>query len=432
MTLILEQVVVLSVNLADNVMIGAYSETALSGVAAVNQIQFVLQQIVYGISGGLIILASQYWGQHRSEPIRPLTAVALAFEAFFALAMFCVTSLFPEWCVGLFVKDAAVITEGARYLSIVRFSYLFFALTAGLLGAMRSVKTVRLALVASIVSLIVNCSINYVLIFGHFGAPELGAVGAAVGTLVARILEFGIVLFYVLVMDKKLRFGFSELFKMQRELCRDFASTTLPIILQNGLWGIANGIQTAVLGHMATSAMTAYSISTTAYLLLAVAAAGASTAASILVGQQVGKGDIPVLKQTVRTLQLLFLGIGLVFAGILFAIRIPLLSGYNISETTYRLASSFIIVKSIIMFTMSYQMPTNTGIIRGGGDTKFSMILDLISIWLIVLPVSYLAAFVWRLSPVIVVICLNSDQVFKCIPAAIRVNRYHWIRQLTR
>ena len=129
---------------------------------------------------------------------------------------------------------------------------------------------------------------------------------------------------------------------------------------------------------------------------------------------------------------MIFVAIGLILGAALFIIRIPMLDIYNISDETRALANAYMIVQSVVLVTMSYQMPVNGGIIRGGGDTKFIMIVDIISIWLIVLPLSYLAAFVWNLSPIVVIILLNSDQVFKCMPAFIRVNSYKWVRQLTR
>lgn len=431
-TLILEQAVILSVNLADNVMIGSYSETALAGVAAVNMIQFVVQQIVYGLNNGMIVLSSQYWGQKRLEPIRALSAIGLLLEILFAVGMFVLATLCPQWLVRLFVDDEAIIAEGVRYLRIIRFTYLFFAMTTILLGAMRSVETVRLALVVSSVSLVVNCSMNFLLIPGRFGLPELGVRGAAIGTLTARILEFVLVCVYVFRFDKKLRLRLGDMLHLDRTLLKDFLRVDYPILVQAVIWGVSNAMQTAFLGHMAASAMTAYSISSTVFLLLKVTSVGACTAASILVGKQIGQGDGARLRSMVRTMQVMFLCIGLCLAAALFIIRLPLLSMYQISDETYQLASTFILIQCVVLFTMSYQMPVNAGILRGGGDTRYGMILDLISIWGIVLPVSYLAAFNWNWPPVAVVICLNADQVFKCVPAAIRVNRFHWINNLTR
>ena len=431
-TLILEQAVVLSVNLADNVMIGSYSEVSLAGVAAVNQIQFVVQQIAFAISNGLIVLSGQYWGRKQTKPIRQLSAIALKAGILFALVMFAAASLFPEALVRLFVKDEAIVAEGVRYLGIIRFTYLFFAVTTVLLGVMRSVETVRLALGVSCVSLVVNCCINYVLISGRFGAPELGVAGAAVGTLTARILEFVIVWVYVFGKDKKLGLRGRDIFSLDRVLGMDYLRTATPVILQGTLWGLANAIQTAILGHMSNNAIAAYSVSSTIFLLLKVAAAGACTAATILIGKQVGSGDRTHLRQYVTTLQALFVGTGVTLCIALNLIRVPLLSVYKVSPETYELASAFILIQSVVLLTMSYQMPVIVGIIRGGGDTRYAVILDLISIWGIVIPFSCLAAFVFHWPAVAVVICLNADQVFKCVPAAIYGNSYRWVRDLTR
>ena len=430
-TLILEQAVVLSVNLADNLMIGSYNETALAAVAAVNQIVFVVQQVIYGVTNGVIVLSSQYWGKQQTAPIRRLVCLGLRLEAALSMLFFAVVSLWPAQCVGLFVTDAAIIAEGVRYLRVIRFTFPFFAVTTVLLGAMRSVETVSLALKVSVVSLVTNCVINYILIFGRFGAPELGVVGAAIGTLAARALECGIVCVYVFCRDRKLQLRAAELGRSDPALRGDYFRTSVPIVLQAAMWGVLNAIQTAILGHMTASAVAAYSISSTAFLLLKVTSVGACTAASIMVGKQIGRGG-KQLRTMVYTMQLLFVGLGAALGIVLFFLRIPLLRVYRISDETRYLANAFFLIQSVVLLTMSYQMPTNAGILRGGGDTRFALVLDLISFWAIVIPLSYLAAFRWHASPIVVVMLLNSDQVFKCIPAFLRVNHFRWVHSLTR
>lgn len=433
LTLMLEQAVILSVNLADNIMLGRYSESALSGVAAVNQIQFVLQQIVFGVSSGMIVLGSQYWGQKRTGEIRMLSSIAMRAALGVAIALFIAVSLFPEQTLRLFTRDAAIVAEGVAYLKIIRFTYLFFAASSILLGTMRVVESVQIALRVSLLSLVLNCSINYVLIYGRFGAPEMGVRGAAIGTLAARIVELFVFAWYVFVRDRRVSMQPSDFLSADREMARDFFRVASPVILTQTLWGLANALQTVILGHMSNVAIAAQSISSNIFLLLKVASVGASSAAAILIGKAIGEGkDLSVLKEYTRTLQALFVAIGLVLGAALMIIRVPLLRVYNISDETRALANAYMIIQSVVLVTMSYQMPTNGGIIRGGGDTCFVMILDLISIWGIVLPFSCLAAFVWRLSPIIVIILLNSDQVFKCVPAFIRVNSYKWIKRLTR
>ena len=430
--LMLEQAVILSVNLADNVMLGAYSEAALSGVAAVNQIQFVLQQLVYGISNGMIVLGSQYWGQRRTGEIRKLSSIGAWTALGLTLFLFAAVSLFPRGTLMLFTSDEAIIREGVSYLSIMRFSYMFFGLTTVMLGTLRIAESVKIALKVSVLSLVINVSINYLLITGRFGLPEMGARGAAVGTLTARVVECVIVAVYLFTRDNGLDIHPADYLHIDREMFRDYMRVSLPILGGSGIWGVSNAIQTVILGHMDSSAIAAQSISSTLFQLLKVTSVGAASAASVIIGKTVGAGKMDRLRQYTRTLQVLFVGIGLTLAALYTAIRFPLLSLYNISEETRRMANAFMTIQTVTIFTMSYQMPVNTGIIRGGGDTGYIFKLDLISIVGIVLPLSLLAAFVWHMSPVAVTIFLNSDQVFKCIPAFIRVNRYKWVKKLTR
>ncbi len=430
--LMLQQAVVLSVNLADNVMLGGYSETALSGVAAVNQIQFILQQLVFGISNGMVVLASQYWGQKKSEPVRRLMAIAFWAALAIAALLFALVSLFPHGAVGIFTNDEAIVRQGMDYLAIVRFSYLFFAVTTILLGGMRVVEKVNIALYVSVVALLLNCSINYTLINGRFCFPEMGVRGAAIGTLTARIVECLIVVFYVLCKDRRLRVRVRDLIRIDSVLAKDYVRVSLPVVATGFLWGCNTALQTVILGHMSSSAIAAHSISSTIFLFLKVTSVGASSAAAVLTGKTVGTGNLAKIREYTRTFQVLFLGIGILLGAALFFIRIPLLGLYSLEPQTRELANAFILIESTVLVVMSYQMCMNTGVICGGGDTRYVMVMDLIVIWGIVIPLSFASAFLWNASPVVVLLVLNADQYLKCIPAAIYGNSFRWIRQLTR
>ncbi len=430
--LMLQQAVVLSVNLADNVMLGGYSETALSGVAAVNQIQFILQQLVYGISNGMIVLASQYWGQHKTKPIRRLMTIAFWAAIGIAGLLFILVSVFPHGAVGIFTNDEAIVGQGVSYLAIVRFGYLFFAVTTILLGGMRTVENVKIALYVSVAALIINCSINFVLIQGRFGFPELGVRGAAIGTLTARIVECIIVSVYVFYKDCNLQWRIRHLFQFDRTLFYDYLRVSLPVVVTSFLWGCNTALQTVILGHMSSNAIAAHSISSTAFLFLKVTAVGASSAAAVLTGKVVGSGDMKKIREYTRTFQVLFVGIGLALGAILFLVRIPLLSLYVLAPETESLANAFLLLESTVLVTMSYQMCMNTGIISGGGNPRFVLIIDLIVIWGLVIPLSFASAFYWHASPLLVLLVLNADQYLKCISAGIYGNSYRWVRNLTR
>ncbi len=191
--IVLQNMIAYSVNMADNIMLGAYSQNALSGAATVNQIQFVLQQLTIATGDSLVALASQYWGQHKIEPIRRLTGIALVAGAVLGLLVFFATSLFPEAILRLFTTDEAILKEGLSYLRLIRFTYPLYVLSAVLMASQRSVETVRIAFYISVTSLIVNVCINYTLIYGKFGFPAMGIRGAAIGTLIARGLELLII-----------------------------------------------------------------------------------------------------------------------------------------------------------------------------------------------------------------------------------------------
>lgn len=362
--LVLQNVVTLSVNLADNIMLGAFSETALSGVTTVNQVQFVFQQLLMALGDGLVIFGSQYWGKKETQQVRKISVWAMRTGLFIALILFILASFFPRQLLGLFTTDQTIIEAGMSYLTIIRFTYFFFAITQILLATLRCVEIAGIAFALSVMTLVINCTINWILIYGHFGAPGMGAAGAAVGTLTA-------------------------------------------------------------------AAIAANSAASNLFLMVKSAAVGAASAASVTMGKTIGSGDLDLAKLYSRKLQKLFVVMGLTCGVLLFFIRIPVLSLYQLSPETRNMANTFLIILSVVMVGMSYQMPTNGGIIRGSGSIAYSMKVDLISTWVVVIPLSAFVAFVVKASPAVVVCCLNADQIFKCVPAFIKCNYGHWIKNMT-
>ena len=430
--LVLQNVISLSVNLTDNVMLGAYSETALSGAAAVNQIQFVFQQLLNGLGDGVVIFCSQYWGKKQTETMKRISAVAMHAAITVSVLLFILVSLFPSEAVGIFTTDESIIQEGAKYLQVIRFTYLLFAVTQILLATLRSAEIVKIAFRLSVLTFFVNCGLNYLFIFGHFGMPELGIEGAAVGTLAARILEITILIIFIWKRENRLQIRFKDYWKLDKGLCRDYFRVAAPMVVTQGLWGVNTALQTVILGHMTAAAIAANSAASTLFLLVKSISVGASSSASVIIGKTVGGGDLALVKTYAKRLQKLFLGIGILSAGLLFFLRVPFLSLYDLQPETMEMTNTFLLIFCVVVMGMSYQMPTNNGIIRGGGNAMFVVKMDLISIWLIVIPVSFFMAFVVEASPVVVFCCLNADQIFKCIPAFLKANYGNWIRRLTK
>ena len=430
--LVLQNVVTLSVNLADNMMLGAYSETALSGVAAVNQIQFIYQQLLMALGDGLVIFCSQYWGKRQTEPMKKIAAAAMHAGLLIAAVLFALVSIFPRQVVGIFTTQESIIREGVSYLSIIRFTYLFFAVTQILLATLRSVEVVKIAFQLSVMTFFINCGINYVLIYGRFGAPEMGAAGAAVGTLTARAAELFVLIIYIIKKERQLHLSVRSYLQHDRILSGDYFRVTAPMLVVQGLWGVNTALQTVILGHMTAAAIAANSVASTVFMMVKSMAVGAASTASILIGNTIGTGDIDLVKEYSGRLQRIFVVIGLLSGLLLFLIRVPILQLYDLSASTKEMANTFLLILSVVVIGMSYQMPTNNGIIRGGGNAMFVVKMDLISIWGIVIPLSFVMAFVVKASPAVVVCCLNADQIFKCIPAFLESHYGNWIRKLTR
>ena len=428
----LQNLVAYSVNMADNIMLGAYDQTALSGAATVNQIFFMVQQVTLSIGEALVVLGSQYWGQKRTEPICRLTGIALKLGVICGIIILIAVTVAPVPILHIFTDDPAIVAAGMDYLGIIKYTFVLFIITNVFMAALRCVETVNISFYISVVSLLVDVAINYCLIFGKFGCPELGIRGAAIGTLAARIVELLIVVLYAAFKDKKLQLFKNKFLKFDKDLRRDYRKIAVPVILSQILWAVSVPMQTAILGHLSSDAIAANSVATTFYQYLKVVVQAMCSATAVMVGSTIGRGDMRRIKSDARTLECIDLLIGIILGVLLFSLRNFLLSFYNLSDTATTLSIQLIIVLSLVMVGMSYQMPVSMGIIRGGGDARFTMIMNLVSTWAIVMPLSFMSAFWWKWPVVAVVIMIQSDQIFKCLPTFIRLRSYKWIKKLTR
>ncbi len=432
LSLALQNLLTYSVNLADNLMLGAYSETALSGSALCNQIQFLLQMLVVGAGEGAVVLGSQYWGKKDLQPIPHIIGAAIRFGGAMAAVMFLVVLLFPAQVLGLLTNDQAVIAEGVKYLQIICFTYVIFTVTNILTASLRSIGIVKIGYMISFSTLCINICLNYCLIYGHFGFPRLGIRGAAVATLISRCVELGIVVWYLKYREHLLNLSFKKLLHIDTSYIRDYKKVSLPVLFNQAQWGVAQMVQTGILGHMGAAAIAANSIATIVFQILSVVAYGAASASGITVGRTIGEGNNHKLRELVHTLQVLFLAIGVVSGALIFLARTPILSLYNISAEAHNLAMQFMLILAITTVGTSYQMACDNGIIRGGGDTKFSMKLNAVSMWCIVVPLSAIAAFALHWPPVAVFFLLKWDQLYKAIPVIIRLRSWKWVKKVTR
>ncbi len=438
LSIALQNLLTYSVNLADNIMIGRYSQDALSGISLCNQFQFFLQMLVVGVSEGIVVLGARYWGKKQLKPIPSIIGCGLRFGAVFAIIMFLLALLFPRQLIGLMTNDEAVAEQAVQYLQIICFTYVLFAITNMLASSLRSIGIVKIGYIIAGSTLCINIVLNYILIYGRFGFPELGVRGAAVATLVSRTVELLIVIWYLTFREHQLNLNLKKLIFIDKQYMRDYISISLPLLITQALWGINSIFQTAIIGNMeeSASALPANSISVIVYQIISVIGYGAASAAAIVTGRTLGEHeDDPVngIKPVVHTLQIVFICIGVVTGVVLFLAQWPIMLIYNtLTPRAAQLTRQFISVLAITTVGTCYQMAADCGFLRAGGDTRFSMINNNIWTWLICLPSAYLCAFVFKLSPTIVFFCLKMDQLGKCPVVFARLHSYKWIRKVTR
>lgn len=432
LSLALQSLLSYSVNLADNVMLGAYSETALSGSSLCNQIQFLLQLLCVGGGQGAVVLGSRYWGENRLEPIPHIIGCALRYCLLIALVLFGLAFLFPSRVLGLLTNDTAVIGEGVKYLRIICFTYLIYAVTTVLVTSLRSIGVVRIGYVISFSTLCINICLNSLLIYGRLGFPEIGIAGAAIATLVSRMVELTIVILYLKFREHRLCLTFRKLVFIDTSYLKDYHRVSAPVLLGEAQWGLAQMVQTGILGHLGAAAIAANSIATLVFQIVTVVAYGSAAASVITVGKTVGEGNEGQLKSLVKTLEMIYLINGLVSGALIFLVRNFILSFYRITPEAHALALQFMLILSITSIGTGYQMAVSNGIIQGGGDTSFNMKLNLISMWLIVVPGAAAAAFLFHCKPVVVFFFLKWDQLYKTIPVVIRLRSWKWVKKVTR
>ena len=427
----LQNLITFAVNFADNLMIGKLGDNAISGVYVGNQMQAVVQMFIGGVEGAILILAAQYWGKKDTPSIRKVVSIGVKFALGVGVAFTLVAVLFPAGVIRLFTQEPGVITEGAVYLQIVGFTYLFFCISQVMIASMRSVETAKIGLYISIMALVVNVSLNYVLIFGKLGFPAMGVKGAAVATLVSRILEMCVSAGYVFFVDKKLKLQFADLLHTDRQLLKDFVRYGLPVIGGQVVWSINTLANTKILGFYPAGVMAAASITGMLHNLIYVWMNGLSSAVGIITGKTVGAGKYEKMKEYAKTVQMIFLFVGLVSGALVMLFRDGFIGLYNASPEAQEYSRQFINVISVTIIGTCYQAACLFGLVKSGGDISFVFKNDTIFVFLVVIPSALIAMWLGA-APWVVFACLKCDQILKCFVAVVKINRYNWMKNLTR
>lgn len=429
--LALQNLISASLNMVDVILIGQMGQTSIAAVGLANQVFFLLNLFLFGINSGASIFYAQFWGQKDITNIRRVQGVGLVSGISAGLLFALVAFFIPGPVLSLFTNDREVIIQGSAFLRVIAPSYIITAISFSFAFVLRSTGQVKLPVKISAIALGVNTILNYLLIYGKFGFPRLGVSGSALATLLARGLELA--LFLLIIYRKRLvpAAQFKELTDLTPVFVQRFFKTTLPVILNESLWALGVTMFTVVYAHMGTAVVAGVNIFATIERLAFVLFFGLAQACAVTVGHDIGAGNEDKAFNRGKQYSLagsvfsLFIGWSLVLLSPL------ILSFFKISVEAADIVRRILVIFAFVIPFKVFNLINIVGILRSGGDTRFSLILDTGILWLVAVPLAFIAGLVWRLPPPLVYLLSALEEVLKFIFGINRLLSRKWIHNLT-
>lgn len=419
------------VSASDALMLGLQGQTSLSTVSLATQIQFVLTLFYWALTIGATVLAAQYWGKEDADSVEQVLAITLRFSVAISFLFFLAAAFCPEMLMRIFTSEAELIKPGVSYLRIVSGSYLCMGISQVYLCIMKnSGRTLRSTIYGS-TAVVLNLILNGILIFGLFGLPEMGIQGAALATLLARIVELALVL---LENRKKgvVRIRWEYLKMPDAALQRDYCYYTAPVLANELAWGCGFTMFSVIMGHLGSDAVAANSIANIAKNIMTCFCLGIGTGSGIIVGNELGRGNLKQAKRYGKKLCRTAVVSG-VLSGLLLLACSPLffLFASNLSAQAQGYLKVMLLICSYYLIGKSVNCTVIAGIFCAGGDTRFGLYCDAVTMWVIIIPAGLIAAFWLKLPVLWVYFWLNLDELVK-LPAVYRhYKKYQWLKNLT-
>lgn len=429
--IVIQNLISSSLNLVDNVMIGQLGETYIAATGLANQIYFIMTLILFGGNSGISIYIAQYWGKKETDKIKSVLSIGLIFALFVSTIFFIIGFVFPTQTLALMSKDTAVVSLGASYMRIVSLSYIITAISFAFGFSSRSVGHPKLPMTAAVVSLMINTVLNYILIFGKFGFPVMGIEGAAIATLIARVVEFIIIIGGIYKTIPVLAVSFKNFFTISSDLVKKVGKTAFPVILNEGFWSLGMTAYALVYARIGTEAVAAVMITNTVNNLFMVVGFGLGNASSVMLGNTLGAGEIDkAIDYNKKFLALSIIG-GVIVGGLIMAIGPFLVRNlYQLTPESYDITLKTLFILALFMSFKFYNTIIVIGTLRSGGDTVYSMAMEITSVWLIGVPLAALGGFVFKLPVYWVVAMVNIEEVFKVLIGLPRLLSNKWAKRL--
>ena len=420
------------VSATDAIMLGWIDQTSLSAVSLAGQVQFVLSLFISGIAAGAGIMAAQYWGKRDAASIEKVIPIALRTNLLFSGLFTILAGFCPEMLMRIFTNDAALVASGSQYLRAVALSYVLCGISQVYLILLKNTGHAAVSSRISSTAVVLNIILNAILIYGLCGAPALGIRGAAYATVAARVVE----LIWAYLETKKperVRILWNRLFSSAGKiLSEDFWRYTLPVLAASLVWGIAYVLYSVIMGHMGSDATAANSIASIVRTIIASLCWGIAAGVSIIIGQTLGQNKLEEAKKMGGKFVRLSIWIGAA-SGLVILLLIPLvLRVITLTPQAMYYLKFMLCMAAYYIIGNSLNSTIISGIFPAGGDTKFGMICDVVTLWCFVVPLGMLAAFVWHAPVLLVAFILTLDEFVKIPAVYIHYVKYKWVKNITR
>lgn len=428
----LQNLINVGVTSTDVIMLGKVGETSLSASSLAGQVQFIMTLIFFGLTSGAAVLTAQYWGKKDIRTIEKVMGITMRFAVVIAIIFTILALLIPEQIMSIFTSEAPVKAEGVSYLRIIALSYIFVAITMIYLNIMRSVERVIISTIVYLCSLIANFVLNWILIFGKFGLEPMGIKGAALATLIARIIELCVVIFYAMRINKQVRFHIKDLWNFDKVLMKDFFRFSIPVMLNELIWGAGMAANAAIIGHLGQSVVAASSVTQVIRQLSMVITFGLANATAIILGKTIGERKEELAKKYAKRLVQITIIVGVIGSVVVLAAGQIAGRGLNLSDDAAYYLNIMIFAMAYFVIAQAYNTTMIVGVFRAGGDTKFGLILDSTTMWGASILFGALAAFVFHWPIPIVYVIIMSDEIIKLPLSTWRYKSMKWVRNVTR
>ena len=419
------------VNSADILMLGYVGQDELAAVSLANQYMFILWGFFFGIESAATIMNSQYWGKGDKRAIQAVFGIAFKISLIVTGVVSVLCVVFPVQLMTLYTNNEVMISIGTSYLRTIGISYVLMSFAQAYQCTLRSVEKAKRSTIISTITLVLNVGLNAVFIFGLFGAPRLGVIGVAIATTIARVLELVICIgdyLYGTIFkpDLKLLLG------RHVELVKDFIKYSGPALVNDLMWTLAFSSYSIILGHLNNDVVAASSVAITIRDLFSTVCYGVAAGGSVIIGKELGSNNLEKAKNDSKTLIFITFFMTLIFGVVLAILRHPIMELFTLSTRAYEYLNVMLLISCYYMLGQTFNTLVIAGIFRAGGNTKFGMICDTITMWCVSVPLSFLVAFVLKWPPLVVYFVICLDEFWK-IPVVIKYYRsYKWLNNITK